>query len=86
MKNKEKKPYSKKAPKPAVIKILVHDPPASFDGKGWKDYYIVPLDQYAKVLLVAWHGQDITFETGQSSVDEIQLGGDSSKQSPRPGD
>ena len=78
----KKKPTSKSSPKPAVVKVVVHDPPKQFDGKGWEDYQIVRLDARPRVLLVGSHGQEIRFVTGQSSIDDIKVDTDSSKQSP----
>jgi len=85
MKNpKGKSKYPKPSPKPAVIKVVVHEPPQEFDGKGWERYHIVALDVRPKVLLVASHGQEIRLVTGQSNADELIMDGDSSKQSPAP--
>jgi hypothetical protein len=72
----------KRRPNSAYVSVLVHDPPSKFDPKGWEEYYIVPLDKYANVLLVASQGQEVWFYPGQSTVDDIFLGGDSSRPSP----
>jgi hypothetical protein len=87
MENEEKKPYSKPPPPAVKITVLVYEPPCQFDGCGWEGYHIVPLDKCTKVLLVCSQGQEIRFVPGQGEVsDDIYIGGDSSKQSPRAGD
>ena len=76
--------YSAPSPKPAIIQVVVHDPPCEFDGCDWQGYTLVRLDSTQRVLLVASQGQEIRFSGGQSEPTGFSLGGDSRKASPSP--